>query len=630
MSTGDTRFARLPSRGPGALPPPTRLVGWTLAVGVACFAVRALVYFDSWSYAMVWPAVAPQLVALLTAPRRQWPCYLLAFAAVQIIPARLVLGIAPEVGVLSTMTAVVFAAAVLHRDQAWVTGRSDSLTSWRRFLVYAVFVAPALAVPIGLASLLWNGEVSTQPRALAYAAMAWYLTESVGIGFLVPLLLRWRRYLRPQSWRESLWFASMAAMMVGLCAASAATDSFVLVFITGLPALLVLIRTGIAAAFAVIALGSALVLGATFEGHGPFAAAQATSGQAMISAQVFVLGAYTLVVMVAAALEDRMRLTALDAASRKAYELIADLTGDVVILVDADGNVLHRASAGHEALGLPPGTVTKDQWLAHIHPEDRAARQGFPQTADDGAAEPFRVLRPDGTYRWYVLHSRRTPDGLTAGILRDVTAEREMHESLTDMANTDPLTGLANRRGLSDRAAQIWSRAHQTGDPVSALFVDIDHFKSFNDVYGHQAGDECLRSVGEVLRNLADPDVCVAARYGGEEFAIVLSGCDDPQGFADGVTAAIRALGIEHAGSATGVVTISIGVATLRPWQVFGGDPDTAVSELLYRADKALYAAKSEGRDAISIARDGSALVGEQVHQSGEHPRQATGGGHDQ
>ncbi|KMO71794.1 Phytochrome-like protein cph2 [Mycolicibacterium chlorophenolicum] len=606
MTTGSLRWA--PVRR--AIPPLPQLLGWTLTVGALCFLVRGLVYLDSWSYAMVWPAVAPQLVALLTAPRRQWPVYLAAFAAIQIIPGRFVLGLSPEIGVLSTLTAVVFAAMMLHRDQDWVSGRSDSLRSWQRFLFYGVFVAPVLASPIGVAGLALNGEVGTDARALAFAAMAWYLTEAVGIAFLVPLMLRWRHYARRHTVHEVAWFTMMTAVTVGLCAASATKSSFVLVFLTGLPALLVLIRSGIASAFAEMAIGSALVLGSTFAGYGPFAASLDDPGQSMISAQVFVLGAFTMVVLVAAALEDRERLVALDDASHKAYELIAELTGDVVILVDADGNVLHRASEGHEILDIPDGPITKARWLDHIHPDDRDARADFP-ASDPGASAPFRVRRTDGSWGWYVLHSRRTADGLTAAIMRDVTLEREVQDSLTDMANTDPLTGLANRRGLDQRAAEIWRRAAEDGEQVTALFVDIDHFKSFNDLYGHQAGDECLRHLAEVLAHLADPSVCVAARYGGEEFAVVLSGCDDASGFAKGLVRAIRSLSIPHGGTDTGTVTISVGVATLRPWRLTGSDPDTAVRELLDRADKALYAAKSEGRNAISIYRDGAVLLGE-------------------
>ncbi|VEG51864.1 PAS/PAC sensor-containing diguanylate cyclase [Mycolicibacterium aurum] len=605
------------------------LIGWTVAVGALCFGVRALVHFESWSYAMVWPAVAPQMVALLTSPRRQWPVYLATFAAIQIIPARIFLENSPEVGVVSTMTAVTFAAAMLHRDQDWVTGRSDSLRSWQRFLVYGVFLAPLLASPLGIASLIWNGEIATDLRSLAFAALAWYLTEAVGIAFLVPLMLRWDHYRRRHPWREVMWFVAMTLLTVALCAASATKGSFVLIFLTGLPALLVLIRSGIAAAFAAMAVCSGLVLGSTFAGYGPFAASLDNPGQAMISAQVFVLGAFTMVVTVAAALEDRMRLAALDNASYKAYELVAELTGDVVVLVDADGNLLRRASPGHEILDLPDGRVTKEMWLQQVHPDDRAARAQFPSSGHSGTSDPFRIRRTDGTWGWYVVHSRRTADGLTAAVLRDVTLEREVQDSLVDMANTDPLTGLANRRGLACRAAEIWARARADGEQVTALFIDLDHFKSFNDLYGHQAGDECLRRVADVLQNLADPSLCVSARYGGEEFAVVLSGCDAPHEFAGGLASAIRALQIPHLGTDSGAVTISAGVATLRPWHT-GADPDAAVAELLDRADKALYVAKSKGRNTISIFGDDPVLIGEQVHHAAEHPREAAGSGHDE
>lgn len=627
MTTGRGRGAATPASG--MLPPLSRLIGWTLVVGALCFLVRALVHLDSWSYAMVWPAVAPQLVALLTSPRRQWPAYLAAFAAIQIIPARLGLDMAPEVGVLSTLTTVTFAAAMLHRDQDWVTGRSDSLRSWQRFLFYGVFLAPLLASPIGIASLIWNGHVTTDARSLAYALMAWYLTEAVGIAFLVPLMLRWDHYRRRHSWREVAWFAMMTALTVGLCAASATKESFVLVFLTGLPALLVLIRSGIAAAFAEMAVGSALVLGSTFAGYGPFSAALDSPGQAMVSAQVFTLGAFTMVVMVAAALEDRMRLAALETASYQAYELVAELTGDVVILVDAEGNILRRAAPGHEILDVSEGRISKEIWLQQVHPDDRAARAGFPESAPPGPSDPFRIRKQDGTWGWYVVHSRRTADGLTAVLLRDVTLEREVQDSLVDMANSDPLTGLANRRGLAARAAEIWTRARADGEQVTALFIDLDHFKSFNDFYGHQAGDECLRRVAGVLQNLADSSRSVSARYGGEEFAVVLSGCDAPHDLASGLAATIRELGIPHPESASGAVTISVGVATLRPWHS-GADPDSAVAELLDRADKALYVAKSGGRNTISIYGDDPVLIGEQVHHFPEHPREAAGGGHDE
>ena len=82
----------------------------------------------------------------------------------------------------------------------------------------------------------------------------------------------------------------------------------------------------------------------------------------------------------------------------------------------------------------------------------------FPEFGRPGPSDPFRVRKQDGTWAWYVVHSRGTADGLTAAVLRDVTLEREVQESLVDMAHTDPLTGLANRRGLAQRTGEIWSR----------------------------------------------------------------------------------------------------------------------------------------------------------------------------
>jgi Diguanylate cyclase, GGDEF domain len=97
-------------------------------------------------------------------------------------------------------------------------------------------------------------------------------------------------------------------------------------------------------------------------------------------------------------------------------------------------------------------------------------------------------------------------------ILRDVTLEHEVQETLADMANTDALTGLANRRGLAHRAREIWLRAHELQQPLTALFIDVDHFKSFNDHFGHQAGDACLRDVADVLQHLADPRFPIRTR----------------------------------------------------------------------------------------------------------------------
>ncbi|MGB3356421.1 MAG: diguanylate cyclase [Mycobacterium sp.] len=633
--TGATgHWGRLRARIAAAdlLPPVWQLVGWTLAVAAASYLVRYLASVDGRTFTVVWLAAAPQLVALLTSRRRHWPALLVSFAVFQYAPAWLVLGQRPELAALSTVTAVVFAAWMLQPDQDWVSGRSDSLHSWRRFVIYGVAIAPVFAGVIGALSVVVHEQGPGDLRSLATVAAIWYLAEALAIAFLAPVLLRWRHLWRRQSWRHVATSVGFSLLMVALCLVAAAESNFALLFLAGVPTLLVLIDAGIAAAFGQMAIGAVIILGSTFAGYGPFTVGTDDPTKAMMYAQVFLLAGYAMVVLVAAALDERNRLTAMDNASHEVYDLVAELTGDLVIVVDSRGDVLHHAFAGRMNLDLPSGRISQAEWQSHVHPDDLHLVMNRWTTGRSEASLPFRVRAKDGSWLWYVVHSRHAAKGLSAAILRDVTLERAVQESLTDMANSDALTGLANRRGLAQRGREIWLRAVQLEEPLTALFVDVDHFKAFNDHYGHQAGDRCLCDVADVLLHLADPDGCVAARYGGEEFAILLAGCDDPGTFATGLSSAIRALAIPHPDSESGVVTISIGVCTVDPRELRyrGVDLDAAVTELLDCADQALYTAKAEGRNRISVACRDGALVGEQVHHPGEQPREAVGGGHDQ
>lgn len=614
------------------LPPMWHLLGWTAGVGVTSFALRWLALYDGRTLTVAWVAAAPQLVALLTSRRRHWPAYLLAFELCQYIPAWLLLDQRPGVSALATFTAVVFAAAVLYNDREWVLGRSDAVRSWRRFVVYGVVIGPLLGAMVGTAGLLIHNEGWPEHPSIVMPVLMWYLTEAVGIAFLAPVLLRWRRYWRHYTTRQLATGIGFSMLMVALGVLAAVESSFVLMFLTGVPALLVLIEFGIAAAFWQMAVGAIVILAATSMGAGPFVVDDSLT-VAMVRAQVFLLAGYVMVVLVAAAMEERNRLTALDDASHEVYDMVADLTGDLVIVVDARGDVLHHAFTGHSSLNLPSGLITRGQWQSEVHPDDLhiiAEHWNSPRT---GPSAPFRIRSSDGSWCWFVMHSRRSTKGLSAAVLRDVTLEREVQESLTDMAHTDPLTGLANRRGLNQRARDIWLRAVETDEPLTALFIDVDHFKSYNDRFGHAAGDICLREVADVLQNLAAPESCVSARYGGEEFAVVLAGCDSPYTFAAGLASAIRGLAIAHPSTPRGVVTVSIGVATVHPRDEVrfdSVDPDDAVAGLLDRADRALYRAKSEGRDRIALAPRAVLSPSKQIHGSREPAWEVAGRRHDE
>ncbi|CAN5853656.1 hypothetical protein BH11MYX4_BH11MYX4_39590 [soil metagenome] len=211
-------------------------------------------------------------------------------------------------------------------------------------------------------------------------------------------------------------------------------------------------------------------------------------------------------------------------------------------------------------------------------------------------SESYAVPTPEGPRDFAgVRFPIPGPDGRPAavcGFAVDVTERVAMARELERLATTDPLTGIGNRRAFDDRLAAEVARAARSGEPLSLLLADVDHFKPYNDRYGHQQGDACLAQVAGALESVIRRPADHAARYGGEEFALVLPGtsAEGAKRMAERVRAAIHDLAIPHeaAGERTHV-TISVGVAT-----VIGLWTPTEVIAL---ADRALYEAKDGGRD---------------------------------
>jgi diguanylate cyclase (GGDEF)-like protein len=170
---------------------------------------------------------------------------------------------------------------------------------------------------------------------------------------------------------------------------------------------------------------------------------------------------------------------------------------------------------------------------------------------------------------------------------------------ITQLAEHDALTGAKNRRVFDEQLGRMWQQALDDGRRLAILLIDVDHFKAYNDRYGHQAGDVALRRVARTLQTHIPRPVDVLARYGGEEFAAILYDIDSRQAreIAERMRLAVSALRLENRGSrADGVVTISIGVAAIQP------SPERAPRGALQLADEALYAAKVGGRDKVHLA----------------------------
>jgi diguanylate cyclase (GGDEF)-like protein len=237
--------------------------------------------------------------------------------------------------------------------------------------------------------------------------------------------------------------------------------------------------------------------------------------------------------------------------------------------------------------------------------------------SNESAMAEYRLRKRDDDYVWVEGSFRAVKNpatGMRTGILvilRDI-AERKSAEQLLlqayqtveRQAVVDTLTGLSNRRRFDESLAAEWARGMRDRSPISLLMVDADHFKLYNDSYGHPRGDTCLRQIAETAQQVVSRACDIVARYGGEEFAILLPGTGNEGAMkvAKDVCSALRERGIPHGASAHGIVTVSIGCATMTP------QFNESAATLIDVADQALYSAKQGGRDRICNA---NAIEGE-------------------
>jgi diguanylate cyclase (GGDEF)-like protein/PAS domain S-box-containing protein len=180
------------------------------------------------------------------------------------------------------------------------------------------------------------------------------------------------------------------------------------------------------------------------------------------------------------------------------------------------------------------------------------------------------------------------------------TSELEsLSQRLEALSTTDGLTGIANRRRFDSQMEAEWTRALRGSHSLALLMLDVDLFKRYNDHYGHQAGDECLRSVAKIFDSKSRRSSDLAARYGGEEFALIAPDTDASSAMhlAEVIRQSIESYGLPHAKSPTGRVTVSIGVSVMMP------DGSQQPEALIQMADRALYLAKNQGRNQVVLVQ---------------------------
>ncbi|WP_341736300.1 diguanylate cyclase [Microcoleus sp. CAWBG640] len=247
------------------------------------------------------------------------------------------------------------------------------------------------------------------------------------------------------------------------------------------------------------------------------------------------------------------------------------------------------------------GKLVLKKFLSNVEPE---LFQRFVEIVETG--EP---LEHDFYYEWeesswFHWVAVKLGDGFAITI-RDITTRKQMeiafqetNQKLEILANLDALTQVANRGCFNNRLQSEWQRLGLEKQPLSLILLDIDTFKSYNDYYGHLAGDNCLVSIGKTLQKVVHRPADLAARYGGEEFALLLPNTDLEGGIkiAQNIQQAIHSLAIPHEQShVKNTLTVSLGIASLIPSLEL--EPDTLVAH----ADKALYQAKKQGRDRYCV-----------------------------
>lgn len=324
-----------------------------------------------------------------------------------------------------------------------------------------------------------------------------------------------------------------------------------------------------------------------------------------------VLGLVVLIALIGLYLVRQMmkgeRMAAELASKEASFRVLAEGSSDMVMRIGLDERIQYASPSTIRVLGWRPEQVLGRFALAGVNPEDMprvaetvtALRRG---EAED-ARVTYRMRNHDKAEIWVESALRVTRDahGEISGVVamsRDVTEQKDLEERLETLAIEDGLTGIANRRRFDERLLEEWGRAYREHTCLGVLMIDLDHFKRYNDKYGHQAGDECLRAAARILAAEVHRTSDLVARYGGEEFVMLLPNTDAAgcARIGERFRRALRDAGMPHEPNLpSGRVTASIGGAVCSP----GLERPAGPSSLIEAADRALYAAKDSGRDRL-------------------------------
>jgi diguanylate cyclase (GGDEF)-like protein/PAS domain S-box-containing protein len=561
----------------------------------------------------IWVANGVLLAYLLLAPRKRWPAYICAAVAAQFAGGLF----AGHHGIVSGLYLTLLNVAESLVSALLLRHRSSDLPDFTapayvtRFLAFGVFAGPIATGAIDtLLSPLWHIQSPlwhAPPPGVEF--LQWVAADALGACVATPACVAiFRARFRDSLFSFKHWAHLLPVVVVAYMIFSRSTMP--LAFILFPLLILVLLRLDLGWAALAALFVAAIASWYTVHHLGPFASFMAHSPiepavflQIYIASAVFTLYSVSVVLENLRATDRRLQETA------ALHKLVMENSRDVIIIADFDGRRSFVSAAGADWGSWTRAELQQLHSLDLVHPEDlpkaAAALQDL-RTGKSGAEVECRVRTRAGNYIWVEARLRTIRDPVTnlpTGVLnnvREITERKRAEQKLEDayhtvetMAITDALTGLANRRRFDQCIASEWRRAMRERRPLSLLLIDADHFKSYNDSYGHLHGDSCLKQIAEAAQQVVARSGDFVARFGGEEFAVILpnTGSNGALRVAEDICASIRNRRLSHGANPSGIVTVSAGSATLIPQL---GD-DAAL--LIDYADKALYQAKHEGRD---------------------------------